>query len=68
MAKKAIEILQEQAKIAGYDNVDDYLTYCEVLTEVKKMNAAFDRALMPDDLMKYCDPATPVVYRPKNNG
>ena len=62
MAKSSFEVLQEQAKVAGYDSVDEYLAYCEVLAEVKKMNRALDRAFLPDDLLKYCDSVDDAVF------
>lgn len=54
MANETIEILRQRAKEAGYESVDDYLVYCEVFGLVKKMNVALDRALLPDQLTKYC--------------
>lgn len=53
MDKKGFEYLEKQAKAEGFDNVNDYLLYCEMYDTIKKLDAALDRALMPDDLMKY---------------
>ena len=62
MENETLRILQQRAKDAGYDSVDEYLVYYEVLDAVKKMNVALDRALLPDDLTKYCDTVDAAVF------
>ena len=61
MDKYGVELLEKEAKAAGYDSIDEYLVYCEVLGIVKKMNVALDRAFLPDELMKYCEKTNEVV-------
>lgn len=61
MQQSGKDILKEKAKAEGYDSVDEYLVFCEVYDVVQKMNVALDRAFLPDELMKYCEPGDSAV-------
>ena len=48
-----MDYLKKLAKEAGYDDVNEYILASEMLYTSRKVGAALDSVLLPDDLDKY---------------
>lgn len=44
--------LENMAKEAGFESVDEFVHHCEIEATLKRVNRSLDRALLPDDLLK----------------